>query len=447
MTCPKRIGQYHIDKSLGFGGFGQVFLGHKKKSLQEYAIKLSSALESLQKEYKILTHLQKIPGIPKVFEYGLQETHGFIVEERLGSSLAYDCNDYLLSLECVCAIGVQLINILEQVHKCGILHKDLKPAQFLRSVDQKELFLVDFGLSSFFVLDGRHKGFKTRRTCKGSVSFASINNHLGFKQSRRDDIESLCYSLIYLVHGKLPWKSNSDFKGLMKWKHVLIQKFNIGEAILFKDLHVEFFNLYKYSRKLTYEQCPDYAYMKGLLGKIIDVSKTSNYFDWIQKYQPNKNLQIVEGATQITKLTRGKKIFVEPKKKKKLRGKKKNRNLQRKSMGAILSLDNAFYNSRLRNNSEHDVRSLELHEVNLSKMVNMTKNEISRRSLIFDEMMLKIKKEKRKKSKEKLLLELNSTFIKSAVDLSIGDLTTRALPEIKNREILRSKSKKNCSIY
>ena len=204
MAYPKRIGPYTIETLLGSGGFGDVLLGVHEKTLERFAIKLSLMKKSLAKEYNILKELANTEGIPNVYDYRRLDVYDYFVTDLLGKCLNYQKDDKILTLECVCAIGIELIDRLESIHNRGIIHKDIKPSQFLISIDSTKIFLVDFGLSSHFMVDGAHKSFKTRCRCKGSVSFASVNNHMGFKQSRRDDLESLCYSIIYLIRGKLP---------------------------------------------------------------------------------------------------------------------------------------------------------------------------------------------------------------------------------------------------
>ena len=204
MYYPKRIGEYSIEKVLGSGGFGDVLLGVNKKREKIFALKVSSIKAALTKEYKFLKELAGIENIPKVYEYSKSEPYDYFALELLGRNLNYHNNDKILTLECVCALGLELIDRLETIHNKDIIHRDIKPAQFLVSCDKTKIFLVDFGLAKHYKINGVHVEFKTRCKCKGSVCYASINNHMGFKQSRRDDLESLCYSLIYLIKGNLP---------------------------------------------------------------------------------------------------------------------------------------------------------------------------------------------------------------------------------------------------
>lgn len=281
MDIPKRIGKYSILGALGKGGYGRVFLARNLLSLETVAIKLSSNQKLLSKEYKILSTLNSTKGFMKVYEYGSINKADYIVMEHLGKSLNYTEGDNLLSLKSVAAIGIEVISKLEILHKNFIIHRDVKPQQFLLSPDKTSVFLVDYGLATFFISQNEHKVFKLDCPYKGSASFASINCHMGFRQSRRDDLESLIYSLVYLIKGDLPWNSNPTLTGVKKWKCIFSQKLKISEELLFKDCPPEFETFWLYTRKLKYDQTPDYLYLKSLLSKFTVNQPLSQNFDWI----------------------------------------------------------------------------------------------------------------------------------------------------------------------
>ena len=344
MLYPKFIGKYKIKKILGTGGFGYVYQGIHPKTKETMAIKVCQDTEILKKEYNILMHLQNAPEILRVHELITQHEESYMVMEPLGRSLSYEHRDKILSLECICAIGYQLLNIIEKIHSKDVIHRDIKPSQFLITLDKKSVKLVDFGMATFYRENGVHKEFKTRCKCRGTVSYASINNHLGFKQSRRDDLECLCYSLLYLSKGSLPWKLDSNIEGFKKWQLVLKQKINMNEAALFADLPPEFPALLKYTKKLAYDQAPNYTYMRSLLAKFINVNQIFYHFDWYQSSDKPvyvRKSQIVEGATVITKLRREKKVM-------KIREKKEKKMFQLRIASSVGTIDN--------NESEVDYR-------------------------------------------------------------------------------------------
>lgn len=84
------------------------------------------------------------------------------------------------------------------------------------------MHLIDFGLSKLFVIDGEHIEYKENKGMIGTARYASIHALKGHEQSRRDDLESVGYLLIYLMTGTLPWMNiNSDDKSI---KYLKIQK-------------------------------------------------------------------------------------------------------------------------------------------------------------------------------------------------------------------------------
>jgi casein kinase 1 len=106
-------------------------------------------------------------------------------------------------------IAMQAIECLRFFHSCHFIHRDIKAENFLVGLGDKSriLYIIDYGLAKQY-RDPRtkhHISLKTNKSLTGTPRFASINNHRGYEQSRRDDLESLAYVLIYLLKGQLPW--------------------------------------------------------------------------------------------------------------------------------------------------------------------------------------------------------------------------------------------------
>lgn len=108
-----------------------------------------------------------------------------------------------------------MISRIETMHRKGILHRDIKPDNFLWGPTNKvnTLYVIDFGLSKRYIdyKSGQHIEFKKKKFVCGTPMFISVNAHRGFEQSRRDDLESIAHNLIYFYNnGNLPWFINND---------------------------------------------------------------------------------------------------------------------------------------------------------------------------------------------------------------------------------------------
>jgi len=116
----------------------------------------------------------------------------------------------------ICQIALQCIDRIEYVHSKGIIHCDIKPENFVIGLDDPNvIYLIDFGLGQKYISlkTGKHIEFLFTGYMTGTARYCSVNNHLGIEPSRRDDLESLCYILIYFLRGSLPW---SGLRGVNK---------------------------------------------------------------------------------------------------------------------------------------------------------------------------------------------------------------------------------------
>lgn len=105
-------------------------------------------------------------------------------------------------------IGIQVINSLKFLHSKGYLHRDIKPDNIMigKNENSHRVYIIDFGLAKKYILsDGSHIPMKEGKKLTGTARYASINTHLGLEQSRRDDLESLAYLMVFLFKTKLPW--------------------------------------------------------------------------------------------------------------------------------------------------------------------------------------------------------------------------------------------------
>jgi len=239
---------YIVERKLGKGGFGQVYVGRRVTSSGTRGSDAGSANANqvaLKFEhrsskgcnygppyewsvYNAFSSLGGILGVPKVHYKGRQGEYYVMVMDLLGPSLwdTWNTNGQIMSQEMVACIAVEALAILENFHSKGFVHGDIKPENFLLgppgTPTEKKLYLVDLGLATRWrdAICSTHVDYDQRPDIfRGTVRYASVHAHLGRTGSRRDDLESLAYTLLFLLKGRLPWQGyQGDNKGFLVCK-------------------------------------------------------------------------------------------------------------------------------------------------------------------------------------------------------------------------------------
>lgn len=210
----------------------------------------------------------------------------FAVFDLLGPSLSdlFQKCKRKFSLKTVLMLADQMIDRLSLIHQCGIIHGDVKPGNFVIGGigDEKNIYVIDFGLSNFWRdKHGNHIQFHANCAFKGTYRYASINSHFKMEQSRRDDLESLGYVLIYFLNGKLPWQ-NLKINKSERRKVIGKIKSNILIEQIAENLPEEFLIYMNYVRKLRFSDEPDYNWIKNLFRNCLKRHRLEyDYvFDW-----------------------------------------------------------------------------------------------------------------------------------------------------------------------
>ena len=290
--------KYRILKKIGKGSFGSVYLGKNIYKEEYYAVKFEPKNQQdliLERESYLLYYLRGY-GIPEIITYGHNTNYNILVQTLLGNSINYifSKKDNKFSMKDCCMIGIQILDRLEYIHSKFIIHRDIKPDNFLvGNPDQSLIHIIDFGLAKKYMSSrtGKHAKFTINKKWSGTSRFASANSLRGVAQSRRDDLESLCYLLLYLMKGNLPWDNvygiNENEEILLIYK---IKKYMKPE-LLFMNLPKETAEFFHYCKKLEYEQKPDYNFLRNLLLTILNYSEEKNdlHFSWINKDQNESN--------------------------------------------------------------------------------------------------------------------------------------------------------------
>jgi casein kinase 1 len=235
------------------------------------AIKLITDKNMWHNELSIYQKLQGVNHIPFIHASGVEGKFHYIAMDLLEQNLEQLCKEPL-PLKVVLHLGLQMLTIVEAVHKRGIIHRDIKPSNFLLKTGKNngisELYLIDFGLSLWEDNAVEHNAvnhnkMKTDEPLLGTTRYMSVAVQQGWTADKRDDLESLGYILIFLQKGFLPWQSAPDgmalpIKQTFDWAY---NKIMCGEFILF----------IQYCRNLQFHSKPNYAYLRGLLTNILSI--------------------------------------------------------------------------------------------------------------------------------------------------------------------------------
>jgi len=316
-----KTANYNLEKKLIFKKFrvGKLIYKSNLSTIHEGINELNGEQVALKFErtgqkYNFLESeayflfLLKGEGIPKIISYGKIIGFKVIIEELLGESIyllwkntTFDIKNKLNDL---CLIAIQCLDRLKYIHSKNTLHRDIKPFNFLfGKTNPKLLYLIDFGISTKYRSSrtGKHIKFKFVRKAIGSLRYMSINSNSCYEQSRRDDLESLGYILIYLIKKTLPWISieNSNINKIEKYRKVRDLKMSTLPEELCSGLPKEFSDYIKYCRNLSFEQEPNYNYLRNLFLEVI--KKNEKIVD-IRYIKPLQFSWLSRNNNRITKI-------------------------------------------------------------------------------------------------------------------------------------------------
>ncbi|KAL8094034.1 casein kinase 1-like protein 3 isoform X1 [Apium graveolens] len=290
-------GKYKLGRKIGSGSFGEIHLATHIDTGEVVAVKIENNKTKhpqLLYEAKLYNILQGGSGIPGTKWSGVDGEDNVLVLDLLGPSLE-DLFVYCgrkFSLKTVLMLADQMITRIEFVHSKGFLHRDIKPDNFLMGLGRKanQVYIIDFGLAKRYrdSSTNRHIPYRENKNLTGTARYASCNTHLGIEQSRRDDLESLGYVLLYFLRGSLPWQGLKAATKKQKYDKICEKKLSTPIEVLCKSHPVEFASYFHYCHSLTFDQRPDYGFLKRLFRELFtrEGCEFDYIFDWtILKYQ------------------------------------------------------------------------------------------------------------------------------------------------------------------
>ena len=286
-----------LSRKIGSGSFGQIYQCLNKKTKEIFASKIESINElnpQLYHESKIMNIMKNCNGFPICYSFCNTEQDKILIMDYLGPNLDTIMNKLpkkKFSIKTSLMVMIQCLERLKNLHDKGIIHRDMKPENFVIGRKNKEriIFLIDFGLSKKYLNDNNiHINMKKDRNIIGTVRYISMNTHQGLEQSRRDDLESLFYIIVYFMKGELPWQGIKYKNKSEKYNKIFEIKKKSTEkgGELCDSIPNELQTILDYILGLEFTEKPNYSMIKSIIDFILAKSNNFNdlQFDW---YNPD----------------------------------------------------------------------------------------------------------------------------------------------------------------
>ncbi|XP_067130827.1 uncharacterized protein, partial [Centruroides vittatus] len=296
-----------IKRKIGCGSFGQVFeashritgerCSHKSGGYQQ--MDNCTMQHNCKMKRKSTMHIKETDGFPKLICYGSDRNYNFLITDLLGPSLKelFEYCGRQFTLKTTLMLAVDMLNRIEYLHSKDYIHRDIKPANFLMGWERKTktVYMIDFGLAKKYIdpHTKRHILCEDTEGLTGTAKYASINTHEGIEQSRRDDLESLGYVIIYFLTGSLPWERVKKPTKQQKYEEMAHLKKVCSIEELCKNHPKQIATFIKYCRGLSFEDKPDYQYLKELLQSAFEQNgnQFDRVYDWsIKTFKKRNNL-------------------------------------------------------------------------------------------------------------------------------------------------------------
>ena len=300
--------KYKIMKFISSSTFSDVYEGINIINRTPVALKIEKInnLKLLEPEAYFLMHLKGF-GIPEIKSFGKSGGFHILIEELLGPNLGDLFKKYKYkvnlninknkSLKDICMFALQSLDRIKYVHDKNVLHRDIKPKNFIiGKKDPHNIYLIDFGFSRKYRSSrtGRHIIFIKHYNLVGSLCYSSCNGIQGYEISRRDDLESLGYVILYFAKGCwLPWLKYEEFTNLDDKEFIekiRKMKTEISEEKLCNGLPEEFISYMKYVKHLEFEGEPNYQYLYNLFLSVLTKNELINDLNFFWMIKPKLTL-------------------------------------------------------------------------------------------------------------------------------------------------------------
>lgn len=272
--------KYEVIDTLSSGEFGIILQVEYKK--QKFVIKLGE-IQMMKNELHIYKTIKELKSISKIYDVFTYEDKLCVVFDCFKMDLvgykkiAYNAVDYYNN---IITYVQDLILIIKSVHSYNIIHRDLKPSNVCIDSNNK-LYLIDFGLSRINIINNTHIIEPKIHSLIGSINFSSLNVLNLIEPAQRDDVESILYILFYLLLSKENYTIYDSIADIEK-KNIDIFLIFLQDKtnIILNNIAINYLlvgKLFKYVRRLKYNQKPNYEYIIQLIKEAFPLNiKTNN---------------------------------------------------------------------------------------------------------------------------------------------------------------------------
>ncbi|KAJ3426365.1 casein kinase 1-like protein [Anaeramoeba flamelloides] len=425
-------GVFLVKKKIGSGSFGRIHRCVKISNNEVFAVKFETERQVGQLEYenKIYQFLKGHVGISNIQNFGKDKYEHFLIMDYLGPNLEslFKYCGRKFSLKTVLMIADQILCRLQLVHTKSFVYRDIKPENFVigRGENKNQIHIIDFGLSKLYREFWTHKlnKYRNKRDLVGTVRYSSVNTHLGIEQSRRDDLESLGYMLIYFLKGRLPWQGIVASNKKKRNKKICDKKIVTPLSVLCEGLPVEFQQYIEYCKNLSFEGEPNYSFLRKKFRQLFLLNGYVYDYQYDWKIKHDKESQMRQDMPTDQEFFNGKQVNVDINQTKIISNQRKERkktthnykNLNTKSNKRHYNNTNQEKqksktksktksnkkNKNKKNNNKKKIRGIVLIEETESESESTLENELE-----MEKKRKKEKERKKNKQKSKKLKEMN----------------------------------------
>lgn len=278
-------GTWRLGDKLDRWSNGEVYLATHRCEDRKAVVKFERRcgdFHGLRREYEVYSAVgavrHSVSGFPRVHMYCKHGSYDVLVMDKMKWTLSSLTRHYDgLCFKSVIQVGIQALRALELLHGKGYIHGNVKPGNLM--INSRNVYLVSFENAKVFRTgrSNRHVPEDGGHRLKGDVRFASMRSHEGRRLSRRDDLESLGYAMIYMYQGRLPWSG-----GRMSANEVYWCKHGTGPDRMCRGMTEYMISYMAYVKEMRYEAKPDYKHLREVLGYALDVrgKVRDNRFEW-----------------------------------------------------------------------------------------------------------------------------------------------------------------------